>query len=232
MAYTTQYAELCVLLLSRPLPEVVSLPASAQDFFLRVFDKANRAPDVQKIKPVYSMLRGACRGLLTLTSSEARAAFDEKLCHILTSREVIENSMMLLWCVGIVILVEHPNVVELTVAPIPFSASDSQSQDPPQKRPKTAAGRIVFGSTKALYRTINLTHLSVVWALKGNVGVSNDEAIEGIRIAIQAMLFIDPEMRERWRDLGTRERANFSRLPAKIQQKDIDPTAQLQVRIC
>ncbi|KAI4637693.1 hypothetical protein J4E83_000510 [Alternaria metachromatica] len=46
-------AELCVLLLSRPLPEAIPLPAVAQNFFLNVFENATQQPNYETLKSVY-----------------------------------------------------------------------------------------------------------------------------------------------------------------------------------
>jgi len=214
-----------VQLLSRPLPEFIALPASAQSFFLRVFEQATQKPDVSTLRPVYSMLDGACRKLLDLLPSEVRQQFDRELCHILSSNGTGQNSMLLLWCFGIVILAEHPEeFANLNNSEMNRSESTASLE----KQWKTASGRKLFGSPSGIYKTINLTYLSVIWAAKGDVGVSNDEAIEGIRIAIRTLRFVDTETRVGWPSSSALAKNIFPKLPAKILREGIDQIVQLE----
>lgn len=220
-----QYSKLCVQLLSRPLPELISLPASAQSFFLRVFEKATQNPDVSTLQPVYSMLNGACRDLLRLLPAEARQQFDRELCHILSSNGTGQNSMLLLWCFGIVILAEHPEYFSESQG---FGAQQPASTAGIEKQWKTASGRKLFGSTNGIYKTINLTYLSVIWATKGDVGVPDTEAIEGIRIAVRTLRFVDHEARESWPNSSALAKNIFPKLPTKILRAGINPAIQLE----
>lgn len=223
-----QYLELCVQLLSRPLPKSISLPTSAQPFFLRVFERATQTPDVSTLQPVYCMLNGACQKLVGILPADVREQFDRELCHILSSNGTGQNSMLLLWCFGIVILAEKSD-----------EFGDSQGVVPGQpalapgfkKQWNTASGRKLFGSANGLYKTINLTYLSVIWATKGDVGVSDAEAIEGIRIAVRTLRFIGREACEGWPDSSALARNIYPKLPAKILRTGINPAIQLEA-IC
>jgi hypothetical protein len=171
------------------------------------------------------MLNGACRKLLGLLPAEIRQQFDRELCHILSSNGTGQNSMLLLWCFGIVIIAEHPedfgDLQDCGLKqPVPTANLEKQW--------KTASGRKLFGSTNGLYKTINLTYLSVIWATKGDVGVPDAEAIEGIRIAVRTLRFVDREARECWPTSSTLARSIFPKLPAKFARADIDPVVQLE----
>lgn len=217
--------ELCVELLSRPLPEFVILPVSAQSFFLRVFERATQSPNVTTLQPVYSMLKGACRKLLALLPSGVRQQFDRELCQILSSNGTGQNSMLLLWCFGIVILAEHPEEFDgaHTIAP-----DHSNSPAHLEKQWTTASGRKLFGSLNGLYKTMNLTYLSVIWATKGDVGVSDTEAVQGIQIAVRTLRFIDTEARAGWPSSSGLARNIFPKLPAKILREGICPMVQFE----
>ncbi len=212
-------------LLSKPLPESVPLPASAQSFFLRVFERATQSPDVSTLRPVYSMLNGACRKLLRLLPSDVRQQFDREMCHILSSNGTGQNSMLLLWCFGIVILVEHPE--EFSDADT-AGANQSKLAASLDDQWKTASGRKLFGSPNGVYKTLNLTYLSVIWATKGDVGVSDAEAIEGIRIAVRTLHFMDNKARASWPSSSALAKNIFPKLPAKILREDIQPNVQLE----
>ncbi|KAF2021895.1 hypothetical protein BU24DRAFT_488223 [Aaosphaeria arxii CBS 175.79] len=209
-----EHNEVCICLLSRALPENVPLPLSAHSFFLRMFEKATQNPTVESLRPVYRMLNGACSNLLDLLSPELRHGFDRELCQILSSNSTGQNSMLLLWCFGIVIAAERPCSAE--------QVTDQYGQW------RTASGRKLFGSKSGLYKTLNLTYLSVIWAVKGDVGVSHLEAVEGIRIAIRAMQFVDQETRQSWPSSSALARNIFPKLPAKLVGKDLNVAIQLE----
>ncbi|KAF2703959.1 hypothetical protein K504DRAFT_391230 [Pleomassaria siparia CBS 279.74] len=215
-----QYADLGVLLLSHPLPDSVPLPASAQPFFLRVFDRAIQAPDHITIRPIYCMLNGACRHLLGLLPSEPRHDFDKKLCHVLSSNFAAQNSMLLLWCFGIAILAEHPQHVGNTHNSS-YSSQPPVPNDVSERQWTTAAGRKLFGSPNGVYKTINLTYLSVIF-LTSKGDVSDCEAIEGIRIAISILTCVDPGMRQSWPNSTSHVAKNiFPKLPDKILRRGL-----------
>ena len=216
---------LCVELLSRPLPEFSILPVSAQSFFLRVFERATQSPNVSTLQPVYTMLKGACRKLLSLLPSEVRQQFDRELCQILSSNGTGQNSMLLLWCFGIVVLTEHPEEFDgaRTIAPV-----HPKSPAHLEKQWTTASGRKLFGSLNGLYKTMNLIYLSVIWATKGDVGVSDTEAVQGIQIAVRTLRFIDSEARAGWPSSSGLAKNIFPKLPAKILREDICPMVQFE----
>jgi hypothetical protein len=225
--HSIQYAGLCVLLLSRPLPASVPLPASAQSFFVRIFEKASRAPDVNTLKPVYSMLNGACRNLLSILPSHDRQQFDQELAHILSLKSTGQNSMLLLWCFGIVLLAEHAGE-SMSPQATHTSFINCTATATSEKQWKTASGRKLFGSSTWLYKTINLAYLSVIWATKGDVGVSDEEAIEGIRIAVCTLRCMDRAALRSWPKSSPAARSTFAKLPLKLSRADLDPTIQFE----
>ncbi|KAF2857013.1 hypothetical protein T440DRAFT_525020 [Plenodomus tracheiphilus IPT5] len=212
-----QYADTCVLILSRPLPLSVPLPSSAQDFFLRVFQKSNQNPCVETLKPVYYMLNGACHQLFSLLPHDAQHQFDQQLRHILKSSDVGKDAMLLLWCFGVVLLVEYPGKFKRSPAKGLSQIVPTQGAKPDWK---TASGQKLFLGSTSLYRTMTLASLSVIWAIKGGVGVTDEEAIEGIRIASRVLRVADRDVRENWPRSDTRARGTFLKLVEKIERLD------------
>ena len=214
-----------MLLLSYTLPEAVPLPASAQPFFLQVFDKATQAPDVSTLKPIYHMLNGACGELLSLLSSEERHAFDQNLCDILKASSTGQNSMLLLWCFGIIILAEHPLRVWKHYPPPTGSDLHRGPNGCSENQWRTASGRKLFGSP---YKAIQLAYLSVMFALKAEL-VPEPEAVECIRIATRTVGLVDQAVRERWPSSSPNAKDTFLRLPGKLLKKGIDAAVQFEV---
>lgn len=209
-----QYNDICVQLLSHQLPEAVPLPESTQTFFLRLFYNAVKSPTVDTLKPVYLCLKGACKGLLRFLSLEAQKSIDQELRQILKSSSTLQNSTLLLWCFGIVILSESP-------------------QDGRQQQWKTVSGQKLFGTPENQGRTINLACLSVIFALKGEGEgeMSVADAMEGIRIATQTIQCIEPSVRHGWPASKPVHRSTVAKLMSRAVQTGIAPSAQLEVCI-
>lgn len=214
-----------MLLLSRPLPASIPLPASAQSFFLRVFERARQSPEVNTLKPVYYMLNGACRNLLSLLPAEKREQFDQVLSRILSSNGAGQDYMLMLWCFGIVLLVEHSSDIDLPQDSLLTIEIPTTTQG---RRWKTASGHKMFGSIEKVYKAINLTYLSVIVATKGDVGVSDADAVEGVRIAICTLRCVNESSLRAWPKSSALAKGTFSKLPLKIMRADINPTVQLE----
>ncbi|KAJ4358518.1 uncharacterized protein N0V89_003102 [Didymosphaeria variabile] len=223
-----QYHGLCIQLLADPLPEGVPLPASVRSFFLRVFEQASRKPNVQNLKPIYYMLTGACRGFLALLPPDARKLFDEQLCHILKAKVASENFMLLLWCFGVAILAEHPELIAGAQGGHQRD-KDTVANVGPTVEWTTAAGRKLFESSNACKKTIHLACLSVIWAIRDGSNVPDDEALEGIRIATRALQLVDTRLLEQWANADMNAMNTVSKLWEKIQRCDIKPAIQCEV---
>ncbi|OAL56590.1 hypothetical protein IQ07DRAFT_496719 [Pyrenochaeta sp. DS3sAY3a] len=196
-----EYSELCVLLLARPLPESISLPAAAQSFFLDVSERALKNEDVSTFRSVYRMLNGACRKIFGYLTADVQEQFDRQLRRLLTSSSARLDSTLSLWCCGIVLLAERPDPPEHTAW---------NSGLTPQW--KTAAGQTMFGTTKGSYKTLNIICLSIILVLKSHDTMSIDEAIEGIRIASIILQSIEPNVRQTWPKSSPLAQNNFQKL--------------------
>lgn len=184
------------------------LPAAAQEFFLKVFNHAVKEPKVETLKPVYYMLDGACHQLLSLLPDEVQREFDQQLCCMLSSNSAGNNSMLLLWCFGIVLLTERCNSLRSK----PETGFDQEW--------KTSSGQKLFSSTKGLHKTITLTCMSVVLAMKDGVGVSSIEATESIHVATRLLQYIDSDARCSWAKSGPLPEKTLAKLLDKIERLD------------
>lgn len=216
-------ADLCVLLLSRPLPDAVPLPAAAQTFLLHVFEKASHSPNPHSLKSVYCMLNGACGQLHRLLPSSARRRFDTELCRILQNNVSGESAMLLLWLCGIVMIVEHPEGLQRIHA---SNASEQPvSTQTLTRQWLTPSGQKLFGSTKDLYKNMQMTCLNVLWLLKAHG--DEDDAAHGLRIASRIMQCIDNDIRDSWlkHEKGA---ALFEKCRSRIEEADVSPTTHLE----
>jgi hypothetical protein len=173
------------------------------------------------------MLNGACRDLLSVLPTKDRQQFDQELSHILSRKTTGQDSMLLLWCFGIVLLAEHAReAVRLQDSHMSFEECPATA--PVERQWKTESGRRLFGSTTSLYKTINLAYLSVIWATKGDVGISDEEAVEGIRIAVRTLQCVDRAILRTWPKSSPSARNTFVKLPVKLSRANIDPTIQFE----
>ncbi|PVI06540.1 hypothetical protein DM02DRAFT_715038 [Periconia macrospinosa] len=215
-----EYAELCIKLLSRRLPDSVPLPASAQSFFLQVFERTTTADasDTRALRSLYYMLSGACVGLVNLLPFQTRQEFDEKIHFILSSPATGKNVMQMLWCFGLTILAEHPHVFSRDL-------DHEMGSVPTALQWRTKAGKKIFQQGP---KTVNLACLGVVWATGDGADIEDDEALEGIRIASRTVQFLEDSTRGGWRTSSTRASASFNKLASRIQRTDIDSGIQLE----
>jgi hypothetical protein len=214
-----------VLLLSRPLPASVLLPSSAQIFFTRIFEKARQDPDTCTLKPLYFMLNGACRGLLSLLDTQRRDEFDQELSRILSSKGLAKNYMLMLWCFGIALLAE--NAVETVDQQGPESSMGITPASL-KKHWATASGRKMFGDSGKICKTISLTYLSAICATKGEEDVPDEDAVEGIQIAVRTLQCVDLTILREWPRSSSIAKSTFTKLPEKILRSNINPAVQLE----
>jgi hypothetical protein len=201
------------------------LPSSAQNFFTRVFEKARHDPDAYTLKPLYSMLNGACRDLLGLLDTQRRDDFDQELSRILSSNGAAKNYMLMLWCFGIVLLAENASE---TVEQQRLRSSRGVTPTASKKHWTTASGRKMFGDNGKISKTISLTYLSVIFATKGEEDVPDEDAVEGIQIAIRTLQHVDLAVLREWPRSSSLAKGTFTKLPDKILRSNINPAIQLE----
>jgi hypothetical protein len=219
--------DLCVLLLSRPLPESAVLPAHAQSFFLRVVTNATANPTVDTLKKVYLLLDGPCGHLLGILPEKSRRELERVLEEIVISNTREATPMLILWCFGIVLLAEGREEVGQTPSSQPNSGQPSKTTIASEREWKTKPARHLFGSPSRVNRAISLIYLAVNNASKDDSGISCTDAIDGIRVAVRAIRIVDQATREEWPKKTEYNTQVFAKLPAKLTQH-MNPLLRLQ----
>ncbi|KAF2643460.1 hypothetical protein P280DRAFT_422344, partial [Massarina eburnea CBS 473.64] len=211
------HKQLCITLLSRPLPQTVPLPASAQAFFLQVSERALAADslDENEMRSVYYMLNGACRGLLSLLPYLTKLAFEEKLCRIISSDLKAEDCMLRLWCFGIIILVEHPEALGNGNPPVSVAL-----------KWQSKAGKKIF--EKDVSKTLQIACLDVMWITKEHVDIKDTEALESIRIASRTLQLVEQNKRDGWATSAKHASQILTRLSEKALRSHINSSVQLE----
>jgi hypothetical protein len=170
------------------------------------------------------MLNGACRDLLGLLDTHERDDFDQELSRILSSNGAAKNYMLMLWCFGIVLLAENASeIVEQRL-----QSSRGATPTASKKHWTTASGRKMFGDNGKISKTISLTYLSVIFAIKGEEDVPDEDAVEGIQIAIRTLQHVDLAVLREWPRSSGLAKGTFAKLPDKILRSNINPAVQLE----
>lgn len=199
------------------------MPAAAQNFLLHVFEKASQSPNANALKSVYRMLNGACSQLHRLLPSNTKRRFDTELCRILQNNVSGESAMLLLWLCGIVIIVEHPDgVQDLHVSSAGEQPVSTQTL---MQQWVTPSGQKLFGSTKDLYKNMQMTCLNILWLLKARL--DDDETAEGLRIASRIMQSIDKDVRDGWLT-HEKNAVLFDKCRSRIEETAASPSIQLE----
>jgi hypothetical protein len=159
-----------------------------------------------------------------------RDEFDQHICRILSSNHAQKDSMLLTWCFGIAVLAEGIPVVS-DLHPATTTLADTSSQESKEEQWSTPAARRLFGSAKAMTKTTTLTVLSVIWACRVGVGVTDAEAAEGIRIAIRTLQSVNVEVRYAWLHSSALTKSMLPKLVEKSLRIGIHPLVQLEVRL-
>ncbi|KAI7347619.1 hypothetical protein KC320_g7126 [Hortaea werneckii] len=81
----SKYTRATVAVLSHPLPDNVTLPASVQVLFVRLVDNAVEHPSTATVKPLNMILRGTSSLLLGLLSNDVLLRFESQMLGILYS---------------------------------------------------------------------------------------------------------------------------------------------------
>jgi predicted nucleic acid-binding Zn-ribbon protein len=124
-----------------------------------------------------------------------------------------QDSLLLLWCYGIIILAGVPEAL--------LCQSDQSTNF--AKQWKTTSARRLFETPKGLKKSIDLNFISVIWVMKEEVGVSDEDAIEGIKIATRAMRLVDESTKAKWLKSTDIARQSVAKLADKILRSGMNP---------
>lgn len=205
-----EVSELCILLMSESLPPSTALPASAQAFFVRLFDHAVRSPRIETVEPVYSLLRGACGELLEILPQSNLDDFREHLTRMMkTKSSSMDDQLLGLYCLAIIARINRQHIDPLTFAARETLTANSQfpSSQIASSRTREEVQKFFCGEW-ASKRTMPMLALQVVYACRGDHVVSQSTTMKPVQLAREIVLAIEPSARHA-----------FTRSDPKIMQK-------------
>lgn len=201
------------------------LPASAQVFFLRIFESAVRSPSNENIGRVYALLDGACGELLGLLPQGTLNRFEEHLERVMRDLKGFEEGSPFVLCLWIMKALAGPFNWSTPNTLLPSSGSVSSSSPRPATPDwRSDAARSFFTGSKAA-KTMPLLTLRVIFACKEGIDMSLHQVIEDVKAANEAVQAVDTVVRHEW------SRANnlhIRKLVEKAMRPDIHPDLQLQ----
>ncbi|QDS68346.1 hypothetical protein FKW77_010712 [Venturia effusa] len=212
-----QYHEICLQLLCEPLPISVSLPASAEQFFVGVVDQAIRSPAATTLCRVYDLLTGACQALPQILPQDTWAQLEHGLVNIVGNAKTIQDQSVSLTCFGI--------IYALATASGP-SRGRTHSQ-PVHSELTSDLARTFFSGRKA-EKSLNLAALQAAWSCKASVGLSFNQVLRSLDIVSNIFSVVDAKVRSVWSKTNDGQ-ANVSRLMSKAMEEGLD--IELRIRL-
>ncbi|KAK8155981.1 hypothetical protein IWX90DRAFT_55287 [Phyllosticta citrichinensis] len=227
---SSNISDTCIALLSEPLPASISLPSSAQDFFIQLFEKAVHCTSEENVSNVYTLLDGSCRDLLSLLPEEFLDHFEERSYRFLkekgTTGKELESYRMQILYLGILATLLEPR------------ARRSQHSDPSSQasRSSSSSRSIRNGSMEEIVRVFkgSAAHSTVNWITTMVLRICatgardfDDAALRSLKIAIEVLMVIPSEVRQSY--VEHKESSKFvGKLIEKAMKLTANPVVQLQ----
>lgn len=124
--------------------------------------------------------------------------------------------MQLIWCFGIAILSERPEVAGGVKNPSSNTATEW----------KSSSARKILGTPKQMRKCMELTSLTVINLLQEGSHVSERDTIEGVKIATRTMHLIDEDTKRDWSRASGLAKSAVSKVAEKILRPAISPDVQ------
>lgn len=221
-----EVSKLCITLMSERLPEIVALPASAQSFFVRVFEIAVQEPSIDTVESVYILLRGACEELLEILPQSSLDDFREHLTRMMRTVKSIDDQLLSLFCLAAIARVNTQHIDPHTVSD--SLRSDALTQESPHRAPSTRSRDEVqkFYSGERASKTMHLLALQVIYACRGDHTISQTTTIKHVRLAREVASAVEPAARQAWAKSNP---AILRKLYEKVTQTPLYHAVQLEV---
>ena len=184
-----RYSVLLVQLLSEHLPSSVPLPATVQDFFWRLFDRAVQIPSAESLEPVYLLLQGACDELLDVLPQHGLDKLCDQLNKMIKRAKNVEEQLLSLYCLAILAKVHIRQQAQ--------SEDERHHQNyGPSARATNEVGKLFTGERGC--RTLQLLVLQVIYACSLRDQTSEKELRRRAKLSRQISQAVDSETRSDW----------------------------------
>lgn len=199
----SKYMLATVALLWHPLPPAYALPASVQNLFLRLVDKAAEDGAVESLKPVYSLLEGTSTLLVGILSDASLGRLESQLDSILRGNHsrashAVEDHLRTLYCLSIMHIVSSvPEDARATND----SFCDTQDLLASTRTDDDAWSpdgmRAYFSDSAKAAKTVQLVVLQAMWACQAREAFVEDRALT-LTLARSLIEAVSEEARDVW----------------------------------
>ncbi|KAL4924880.1 uncharacterized protein BDV17DRAFT_201212 [Aspergillus undulatus] len=205
-----EYLEVCIALLSSPLPCAIIPPASLAQFVMQMIERMRSNPCVDTVRPLYSI--SSClqaSGVLFELPHEVMSCFQTELTKALRN---LDDHRENLFCLA-------------TFSKLASTSHEDGGTGSGIGAPAWLQNiRHFFGPKRGL-KTMDLVVLRVILACSSNYGnLTVEQAAESIRLAIRICDSVDKAQRECW--IGGNQ-MKVAKLLEKINRDSIDHSVQM-----
>lgn len=204
-------SQLCVLVLSDPLPASVPLPASSQDFLWRVFEVAVKHPTTEHLESVYLILDGQPE-LLEILPQAGIERLRKHLIKMMSHGKTIEDKILTLYSLAIM----------ATIAGRYRKMAEHWAADVSTKQLLAETEPLFVGDRAA--RTLHLVVLQVILACRHD-SIKTEDAVKRVRLATQVIEAMDECTLRAWVSSNPNP---INKLHEKMGQRGLHPRVQLE----
>ncbi|KAK7731471.1 hypothetical protein SLS57_001410 [Botryosphaeria dothidea] len=233
---STEMFQICVALLSAPLPLSVPLPLSAQEFFMRAFEKAVKSMEEHHVGVVHSLLNGACGDLLGILPDDRIEHIEEKAYGLLKNSGAKpdsdeDRSKLHLLCLGLMGILA-PSCEPKAKKIVPRDPMDDHN---PLLLPQRSSPikhleeipRMFRGS--AARATMHLTVTLATGVLSNNSKSVDGTTVNYLNIASNILTVMPLDVRQDYFDQSVKYMSKFIE---KVLKAGSHPGIQLQGLVC
>lgn len=219
-----KFSAAAIAMLSHPLPDRTTLPASSQSLFLGVLDHAAQEPAARSIRPAYLLLKGAMAPLIGLLSNDLLRRLETQLLNIIRSTKTAEGNCFSLYTLATMKCLISANEDSTFHSSASFcNTQELLASTPGSPRWEPKALQQFFSGDKA-HKTLQLIVLRVLWACNANGDESIDEMLETLSLANELVTSVPMALRQSW--------CNENRMIArKLQEKVVQPDLADSIRL-
>lgn len=224
----------CVALLSKPLPQNVPLPISAQEFFLKAFDDMIKSTNEHNLRLILTLLDGACRDLLGVLPDDRVEYIEEKAYELLKNfnakkQERNDQHQAQILCLGLMGVLA-PSCKPQSRQVLPNAATPEEVPFVPLQRPSSVKHleqipKLFSGS--AAGATMRLSITLALGLLSTGVKEVDERMVRDLKIVSQVLAIMPSSTRQAYLNHG-HDVKFVNKLIEKILRPGLHPGVQLQ----
>lgn len=184
-------SNICVSFLAEPLPQGLPLPFNAQSFLSQLKDRAISFPSQETIEPVYTVLDGACAGLLEVSSSAELNKLQDTFSRLIRGRKDSEQYVTAL-CLALLAKI-HCQVTHRIDNSEPIGGSRA-----PQGISKSHDQSLDFFSGQASQKALHMAVTQMIGACSPELQPYSDRTLNRARAVTEIAAVVKAPLLKEW----------------------------------